>query len=614
MKPGPLLRALLGRLFQVVLFFAALVPMLLEGGGVALPAAWVPWIRLGNVAFAGFLAWEEIRRLRAAARPMEHLREEAVDYGLLAAVLLLVLEELATGGGIFGLRGEAALVGPAKGYILANLILRVVRLFRFIVRARVSYPKVFVLSFLTVVLCGTIVLWAFPGAVRPGRQISFTDAVFTSVSATCVTGLTVLNTGADFSRFGQVVILILIQIGGLGLMTFAAFFAMALGKGIGFTDRLILRDMMNVDPLNTLGRLLAGIIGITVLAEGIGAVSMFGRFPDPADPGHLLPAGEQAFYAVFHSVSAFCNAGFTLYDGVNWTPFVSDGVMSGVVIAEIVLGGLGFTVILNLMGLSRRVTDRLRRRLRRRPLTEEEEEEEERREPARVSLQTKIVLRWTLVLVGGGGVLFWLFERTGVLASFDGRTTVLASLFQSVTTRTAGFNTIPIENLHPATLFLFILLMFIGASPGGTGGGIKTVTAAVMMRSIASLAAGRKRVEFLRRTLPPEVSAQAIVVTTVASLAVFLGTLLLTLTEGGGARISGDPHDFPFLSLLFEAVSAFATVGLSTGITPSLSDAGRWVLVLLMFLGRVGPISLTLAVGERRPPALEFPEERVMIG
>lgn len=617
MTPPSLLVSLLRRLGAAVLFLGALVPMLLEEGGVPLPDGALPWVRAANLLFAGILGFLEVRELHRAGYRRTRIREEIASLLLMAGTLLIALEEVVTGGAVLGLEGMEAVVAPAKAYILANLVVRVVRLFRFIGRSRWSYPKVFVGSFLVVIASGTLLLWAFPGSVNrsvdPGKTIPFADALFTSISATCVTGLTVRSTGEDFSRFGQTVILILIQIGGLGLMTFAAFFAMAVRRGIGFTDRMVLRDMLNVDPMNTLGRLLAGVVTVTFLVEGLGALAMFGNFPvSSADPT-LLGTGDQLYYAVFHSVSAFCNAGFALYPD-NWTPFVASPLMSGVVMAQIVLGGLGFTVILNLLGLSRALRDRVRRWLRRRPLTEEEEEEEERRERVRVSLQTKVVLGMTVALSLGGAFLLWAFERHGSMAGMDRGTGLLASLFQSVSTRTAGFNTVDIAALQPASLALMTLLMFIGASPGGTGGGIKTVTAAVLLRTVTSLARGRRRVEMARRALPAEVISQAIVVTTLGALAVFLGAMVLALTEAS----QESPGPAPFLAFLFEAVSAFGTVGLSAGpgggLTAGLSDAGRVVIMVLMFVGRVGPITLVLAMGRKAPERYEFPEERVMIG
>jgi len=274
-------------------------------------------------------------------------------------------------------------------------------------------------------------------------------------------------------------------------------------------------------------------------------------------------------------------------------------------------------VILNLLGLSRELRDRLRRLLRRRPLTHEEEEVEERREPARVSLQTKVVVRLTLLLVLGGAFLIWVFERDGSMADLDGPSTLVACLFQSVTTRTAGFNTVDIASLQAGTQYLMILLMFIGASPGGTGGGIKTVTAAVLLRSVTALARGRRRVEMARRSLPTEVVFQTVVVVTLGALAVFLGSLVLSLTEADILR-GGRAGAHPFLGILFETVSAFGTVGLSAGpgggLTPHLSTLGRVVLMLLMFVGRIGPITLVLAMGRKAGASWEYPEERVMIG
>jgi trk system potassium uptake protein TrkH len=609
----PLVRSVVDQVFQVLLFFSSLVPMLVEGGGVPVPEGLRPWVPWGNVLFAALLAEEEFRRFRIARDRVSLLREEVVDYVLLGLVTLLALEELATGGALFGMVGSEAVIAPSKGYILVNLVLRVVRLFRLVAGARISYPKVFLSSFVIVIVVGALVLWGFPGSVRPGKQVGFVDALFTSASATCVTGLSTVPVYETFSRFGQTVILILIQIGGLGLMTFAAFFAVALGKGVGFTDRVVLQDLLNVDPAATIGRMLAGLVSLTFTVEATGAALMFGRFTDPVS-GTLLPAEDQLYFATFHSVSAFCNAGFSLYDARNWTVFATDPLMNGVVASEIVLGGLGFTVILNGIGLLRDPIHRLRERLRRRPLTEAEEEAEERREPPRMSLQTRLALRVSAVLVAGGAVLFLILEWDNVLAGRDTTQAVMASLFQSVTCRTAGFNTVDIDKLRASTLCVMIVLMFIGASPGGTGGGIKTVTAAVLSRVVASLARGRSRVEVFHRTLPDIVAAQAIVVTTLSLAAAAGATIVLCVTEPRLFQPGGTPSGDPFLAVLFEVVSALGTVGLSTGITDRLTDAGKLVLVAVMFVGRVGPITLTQAVAAKRPGAYEWPEERVMIG
>jgi trk system potassium uptake protein TrkH len=617
MKPAPgLLATVLDRTLAVVLFFASVVPILLEEGGVRLSPGALPWIRGSNILFAALYGFLEWRRLRAADYRWSFLREEAVDYALLAGTALVMVEELLTGGGIFGLAGMAALVGPAKGYIVVHLVLRIVRLFRLVGQARVDFSKAFLVSFLVVIGVGALLLGALPGAVRPGKSVSAVDALFTSVSAVCVTGLTVVDTGTTWSRFGQTVILILIQIGGLGLMTFAAFFAMAFGKGIGFTDRIMLREMLNVDPLHSLGRILAGVVTLTFSVEGAGALVMYGRFHDPV-LGTPLPPAEQVWYAAFHSVSAFCNAGFSLYPD-NWMPFVGDTLMSGTVMVLVVTGGLGFTVLLNLLGLTGALVHSVRSRLRNRPMTEEEELEAERREPPRVSLQTKVALTMTALLVLGGAALIYVFEARGAL---EGRTrgeAILASLFQSVATRTAGYNTLDTASLQPVTLTLMLLLMFIGASPGSTGGGIKTVTTAVLYRSVTALARGRSRVEMGNRSLPPEVSSQAVVVVVMSIAAIFVGVLVLTVSEGHLLRGERALVNSPFLSVVFEAVSAFGTVGLSAGLTggltASFSVLGKCVLMGLMFFGRVGPLSLVIAMGRRQASPYEYPDERVMIG
>ncbi|MBM3313931.1 Trk family potassium uptake protein [candidate division WOR-3 bacterium] len=433
-------------------------------------------------------------------------------------------------------------------------------------------------SFAALVGTGTVLL-LLPAATVDGRGVPFINAFFTSASATCVTGLTVLNIGQDLTRFGQTVVLVLIQLGGLGIMTFYAGLASALGVKLSLAQRRNVAASVEEPRGIELARTLRYVLLLTIAAELGGAALLYTR---------MLPRfptlGESLYAAAFHSVSAFCNAGFSLFSD-NLLSLQRDWIANLVIIGLIVSGGIGFSVAHEIFN---------RETLRRGPHVTWRH----------LTTHTRLVLAASGLLIAVGATLFLLFESGRTLAGLDEGTKLLAALFQAVTPRTAGFNTVPLDRLHPVTLLLFTLLMFIGASPGGTGGGIKTTTAAVLLLSVRSQFRGREDVEYAGRAIPKEAVFRATAVVALSALALFVSFGILLLTE-----------DKPFAHLLLEATSAFGTVGLSTGITPRLGGVGKLVLILLMYVGRIGPLTLVLALrAKEHRSSISYPTARIMVG
>jgi trk system potassium uptake protein TrkH len=431
---------------------------------------------------------------------------------------------------------------------------------------------------------GTVLL-SLPVA-QAGEPVSLLDALFTSTSAVCVTGLTVVDTGTRFSPFGQAVVLALIQVGGLGLMTFAVFVGVLLGRKVAFTDRMVIQDSMHHTPKAGVRRLVRYVLTFTLAVEAAGAAFLWLRFRGQ------FPPGEAVWQSVFHSVSAFCNAGFGLLPD-NLARYRGDLLVNLAITGLIVVGGLGFLVNMELWDGTR-----ARLRGRRAPL---------------LSLHAKLALLVTAALLAVGTAGFLLLERDNVLRGLPLGERLLASWFQSVTPRTAGFNTIDYGQVGSDTLFFTIFLMFVGASPGSTGGGIKTTTFGLLVALVIARWRGRGRAAVFRRTIPHAVMDRALLVALLAWAFVSLAIGLLVFTETRGTPFAAaEPR---FAALMFEAVSAFGTVGLSTGITPSLGAGSKLVLVALMFAGRVGPLTLVLAVGPRQERGrFRYAEENVMVG
>lgn len=448
--------------------------------------------------------------------------------------------------------------------------------------ARVLSPlRVSVLAFALFILAGAAFLMS--PFCSPGRPLRFIDALFTATSAACVTGLTVLDTGKDLSRIGQIVVLVLIQVGGLGIMTMSTVFLLVAGRRPSLGARMVVQDTFTHRGDRDVRSMILDVVRFTLVIELCGATLLLARF------GGMYPMGEALYLSIFHSVSAFCNAGFSTFSN-NLEGFVGDPLVSLTVAVLIVCGGIGFLVLRELKLLFRG-RGRANRCL---------------------SLHSRLVLVTSGALIGGGSLLILLMEWGNTLAGLSVGEKLLASFFQAVTPRTAGFNTLPIGSMANQTLMLMVILMFIGASSGSTGGGIKTGTFATLVVMGVSRLLGYPEPKAFGRTISPGSVARAMSVTMVCAAVVLLGTLLLQMTEVGSSPSPGARGRF--LELLFEVVSAFGTVGLSTGVTPALTDGGKLLIVLIMFMGRLGPLVMAVAVARQRTVRFRFAEESIMIG
>ncbi|NQU95673.1 MAG: Trk family potassium uptake protein [Candidatus Omnitrophica bacterium] len=446
---------------------------------------------------------------------------------------------------------------------------------------KLNPPQIVAISFLVAILIGAVLL-SMPFASKSGKSLSLIDSLFTATSATCVTGLIVRDTGTYFSGFGKAVILVLVQMGGLGIMTFSTLFAVLLGRKLTIKHDVVIQRTMAPNKVQNLSSLLKYILLITLGIEFLGAICLALRWSKTMD----WSMGSLLINSVFHAISAFCNAGFSLFSK-SFTAFAGDTYINLIMISLIVIGGIGFIVILELPRLT------------------------EKKPFYRVSIQTKVAITITFGLILLGALLFFFTESNNTMAGLSMKEKILGSFFQSVTTRTAGFNTLNIGSLAVPTLFFFVFLMFIGASPGSTGGGIKTCTFGVLLATAFSMIKNRDRVSIFKKTIPKEVVRKSLVVVFLAFLWIFGAVFLLALTECKNSAL----FDNFFLRILFEVTSAFGTVGLSTGITPTLSAAGKLIIILTMFAGRIGPLTLALAIAlQRERVAYAYPEEKIMIG
>lgn len=509
---------------------------------------------------------------------------------VLPLVWLVGLAVLQTGGRLSEING----VVWTETVIAGSAVARVLNACRLLATRAHNSAVLLVGSFLVVITVGTLLLKlpACRAADASGAYAGSADwnvALFTATSASCVTGLIVEPTGSYWSPAGHAVIFGLFQIGGLGILTFGAFLAVLSGRhGLQFREARTLRDMLDSESVNDSRKLLVTILLFTFFVEALGAVSLIGLWPD-------RPLPERLWHATFHSVSAFCNAGFSLNDdgfldmGTRWQVW-------GPLTWLIILGGLGFPVIQNLWsGLSRRFFRSARsplfRHLHRR---------------TRYSVHTKLVLWSTVVLLLGGATIWFALESMEAPADSSITKRIADAWFQSVTFRTAGFNTVDHETMNPASKLLAIFLMFVGAAPGSTGGGVKTVVFAITMLNIWAVLRGRDRVEIWGRCIPTAQVSRALSMIAVGIFIVMITTGLLVIFER-------QPHRF--LDHLYEATSAFGTAGVSANITAGLSLPSRLLICAVMFLGRVGPITLLLAmVTSSESGRYDYPEERVSLG
>ncbi|WP_156337273.1 TrkH family potassium uptake protein [Paenibacillus dakarensis] len=438
---------------------------------------------------------------------------------------------------------------------------------------RFSPPQILVFGFAATILIGTMLLM-LPISNTTGEPLNFMDAFFTATSATCVTGLVVVDTGTFFSSFGQVVIMLLIQVGGVGFMTMATLFALVLKRRITLKDRLVLQESLNQSAMAGIVQLIRRVLLYSFVIETCGALLLTVRF------AFDMPFGKALYYGIFHAISMFNNAGFDLFgDFRSLTGFVYDPLVNFVVMFLIVSGGIGFVVLADLVDYKNK---------------------------RKLSLHSKVVLSMTGTLILIGAIVIFIFEFTNpkTLGSLNWGGKILGSLFQSVTPRTAGANTVDITELRQASQFFMVILMFIGASPGSTGGGIKTTTFTMMIAAVIAMIRGRDDIVLFRFRLVQERILKALTITLLALLLIITVSMILSTTE-----------DSSFLSILFEATSAFGTVGLSMGLTPELSLFGKLLISITMFAGRLGPLTLAYALGPKKGKELyRHPEGKMIIG
>lgn len=438
---------------------------------------------------------------------------------------------------------------------------------------RLTPAQILVLGFAAVILIGAVLL-SLPVSSANGIATGFLDSLFTATSAVCVTGLVVVDTGTHFSIFGQIIIMLLIQVGGLGFMTMATLFALIMGKRINLRERIIMQEALNQLTIEGVVRLAKAVLTITFLIEGVAALILGIRLS--MDYG----AARGFYYGLFHSVSAFNNAGFDLFGEFrSLTQYTSDVTVNLVLSALFILGGIGFIVIVDVY---------------------------RKRNWRKFSLHTKVVLSTTsiLLLIGAIGVFLIEYNNVNTLGRLSLAGKILASWFQSATPRTAGFNTVDIAGMRSATQFLIIILMFIGASSGSTGGGIKTSTLGALSSAVWAMVRGKEDVQLFERRLPKEIIFRALTIVSTASALVIVMTMLLTITERAD-----------FLTVFFEVTSAFGTVGLSMGLTTKLTVFGKLAIAFTMFAGRVGPLTLAFALAQKQQKAMyRLPEEKIMVG
>ncbi len=443
-------------------------------------------------------------------------------------------------------------------------------------KTKLKPAQVLALGFFGVILLGAIILNT-PFVTNTGEVVGFENALFTSTSAVCVTGLVVVDTGTYWNAYGQAIILILIQIGGLGFMTMATLFAMIIGKRISLKGRIMMQESLNYSDISGVIRLTKSIVIMTFVTEAIGAFLLSRHFIE--EFGTTRGIG----LSIFHSVSAFCNAGFDLMGGYSsLTSYVADPYVNIVIMSLIIIGGLGFVVIMEAIKY---------------------------RNFSKLSLNSKVVLSTTFTLIFVGAVLFYILERNNpdTIMGLDPTGKFFASLFGSVTPRTAGFNTVDTSKLMPATLLITMVFMFIGGSPGSTAGGVKTTTITVVMLTIFAIVRGKTDTEAFGRRISKQSVNRALGILGIAMSVLIIVVIALSITENATLE-----------EIMFETISAFGTVGLSIGLTAKLSFAGKLIISFTMFMGRVGALTIIFAATTRLKKneklMIKYPKGKISIG
>jgi trk system potassium uptake protein len=442
-----------------------------------------------------------------------------------------------------------------------------------------SPERIFIFGFASLILAGTLLLWLPFSATR--ESLSFIDALFTSTSAVCVTGLTTIDLGQDLSIPGQLVTIFLFQIGGLGIITFSTVFFVIMGRGISFKGREIVQSAFLHTPRRDFLIILKSVLWFTLIFEAIGILLLYIPLSRDHSPGWAF------YHALYNSISAFNNCGYSLFSD-SLLKYQGDWVVNFTIVGLLVIGGIGFVV-------QYEIFSRLRGRQR------------------RLSVHAKIVLITTALLLAGGAVLFYLFEKDFILREAPLQNQILASIFQSASPRTCGYNTVDIGALTNPAILLIMFLMFIGASPGSTGGGVKTTSAALIFLLIWNRFQGREEVNVYNRTIPKEIITRTIFIIFASAFSVSVITSILLLATGDYLPPFQSRH--LFVEYLFESISAFGTVGLSMNLTPKLNEIQKIAITILMFAGRVGPLTLAFSLSRRAlKKTLTYAEEGIMVG
>ncbi|MEC0284250.1 TrkH family potassium uptake protein [Terribacillus saccharophilus] len=441
-------------------------------------------------------------------------------------------------------------------------------------RIKINPPQFFALGFLVLIALGTFLLM-LPMATADRHHLSFIDALFEATSAVCVTGLVVVDTQTTFTLFGQIVLLCLIQIGGLGFMTLTVFIALLLRRNISFEERHLVKESLNQNSYEGIVRMVRFVLLFTVICEVIGTIILGIHWGD--EFGYL----KSFYYGLFHSISAFNNAGFDIMgDFSSMTAYVGDPIVNLTLTSLLILGGIGFIVVADIL---------------------------QKKKGKRLMLHTKVVLWMSAILVAIGTMLIFLLEygNPATIGNLPWNDKLLASYFHGVVPRTAGFNSLNTADLTLGSQLVTMALMFIGGGTGGTAGGIKVTTFAILLFAVWALIKGKQEVNIRNRRIPGDLVFRAFSITTYSVLLVSLFVFLLAITEKGAA----------LNYIAFEVLSAFGTVGMTLGLTPELSEPGKMLLSLLMFMGRVGPITIAFALAFRiKKTAVRNPEERIIIG
>jgi len=552
--------------------------------GFNLPEKYSSVLHYTAIGVVVFFIFYQFVQLSLKEKKLEYLKSRKIEF-LITFLILLEFFLYLFGFSVVRRIGLALkFQNIALLYIIALQFIIIIEFFlgglrynSLILQSKIHPARLFVLSFIMTILIGALFLMLPKATVH--QNITFMDALFTSTSAVCVTGLTVFDTATYFTRFGQTVILILIQIGGLGLVTFTTFFAIFLAGGLGLRERFMLQDLLGEQNVSQIGRIIAIVIFVTLGIELIGAVLLFQSISIYAKTFE-----EAVYISVFHSISAFCNAGFSVFSLNLMDPMIRNNYYFNTVISLlIIVGGLGYPTIINIF--SKRIFASIPEKVKN-----------------RITLQTRMVILSTILLIILGAVLTYYCDYYHSLNNLNTAEKIFHSYFQSVSARTAGYNTVDISQFSVSTTLVYLFLMFVGASPGGTGGGIKTTTLMIIILSFWSFLRNDKNVNFGKRSINNLVVLRALLKGIFTLFIITLGVFLLTITDANKI----------LLDISFEAFSAFGTVGLSRGITPLLSYAGKMVIITLMFIGRIGPLTFMFSIIKAKDKVdFDYPSEEI---